>query len=91
MVGLTEWCPRYIIRYNLINMTYRFTTVITKEEALYVARALELGVVSQGATVEEAETNLKEAVELYLEGENAPFDKKSAHAPIVTSLEVEYA
>ncbi len=72
-------------------MKYRFTTVITKEEALYIARALELGVVSQGDTVEESENNLKEAVELYLEGESAPINKKYDHAPIVTSLEVEYA
>ena len=72
-------------------MKYRFTTVITKEDALYVARALELGVVSQGNSVEEAETNLKEAVELYLEGEKAPVHENFDHAPIVTSLEVEYA
>jgi len=32
-----------------------------------VARCLELGVVSQGKTSEEATANLKEAVELYLE------------------------
>jgi len=36
------------------NMTYRFTTVINKEGKWYVARCLELGVVSQGRTIEEA-------------------------------------
>ncbi|RJR47509.1 MAG: type II toxin-antitoxin system HicB family antitoxin [Deltaproteobacteria bacterium] len=44
-----------------------FPPVITKEEQWYVARCLELGVVSQGKTSEEATANLKEAVELYLE------------------------
>lgn len=32
-----------------------------------MARSLELGVVSQGKSVEDAEKNIKEAVELYLE------------------------
>jgi len=35
-------------------MTYRFTTTITKEGKWYVARCIELGVVSQGKTIEEA-------------------------------------
>ncbi|HOJ39107.1 MAG TPA: type II toxin-antitoxin system HicB family antitoxin [bacterium] len=45
----------------------KFTGVITKEERWYVAHCVELGVVSQGKTIEEAQANLKEAVELYLE------------------------
>jgi predicted RNase H-like HicB family nuclease len=48
-------------------MTYRFTTIITQEGKWYVARCVELGVVSQGKTIEETQKNLKEAVELYLE------------------------
>jgi predicted RNase H-like HicB family nuclease len=48
-------------------MSKRFTAVIAKEEKWYVAYCVELGVVSQGTTIEEARTNLKEAVELYLE------------------------
>ncbi|MCZ6661100.1 MAG: type II toxin-antitoxin system HicB family antitoxin, partial [bacterium] len=44
----------------------RFTAVITKEDAWYVARCVELGTVSQGKTIEDAQANLKEAVELYL-------------------------
>ena len=48
-------------------MSKKFTAVITKEEKWYVARCVELGVVSQGKTIEEAQANLKEAVELYLE------------------------
>lgn len=47
-------------------MKYRFTTALLQEGDWVVARALELGVVSQGKTQEEAEANLKEAVELYL-------------------------
>ena len=48
-------------------MSKKFTAVITKEENWYVAHCLELGVVSQGKTIEESQINLKEAVELYLE------------------------
>ena len=48
-------------------MIYRFTTTIIKEGKWYVARCLELGVVSQGRTIEESQDNLKEAVELYKE------------------------
>ena len=71
-------------------MKYRFTTVITKEPDWYVARAVELGVVSQGRTIEEAESNLKEAAELYLEDQTVSAELFSMPAPLVTSIEVEY-
>ena len=48
-------------------MSKRFTAVITREEKWFVAHCVELGVVSQGKTIEEAQANLKEAVELYVE------------------------
>lgn len=70
-------------------MKYRFTTVINKEVDWYVARAIELGVVSQGKSIEEAEANLKEAVELYLEDADIS-QKHFTSSPLVTSLEVEY-
>lgn len=34
-----------------------------------MARSVELGVVSQGKTLEEAEKNIQEAIELFLEGQ----------------------
>ena len=72
-------------------MIYRFTTTITKEGKWYVARCIELGVVSQGKTIEEAQKNLREAVELYLE--DRPKAKKylSKEAPLVTTLELKHA
>jgi predicted RNase H-like HicB family nuclease len=48
-------------------MSVKFTAVITKEDKWYVAHCVELGVVSQGKTIEKAQANLKEAVELYIE------------------------
>jgi len=49
------------------NMTYKFTTIIQQDGKWFVARCVELGVVSQGKNIEQAQKNLKEAVELYLE------------------------
>jgi len=72
-------------------MSYKFTTIIIQEGKWFVARCVELGVVSQGKTIEESQKNLKEAVELYLE--DKPKNKKylSKKAPFITSLELEYA
>jgi len=44
-----------------------FSEVIIKEENWYVAHYVELGVVSQGKSREEAKATLQEAVELYVE------------------------
>ena len=41
--------------------------VVWKEENLYVAKALEVEVTSQGETEKEGLENLKEALELYFE------------------------
>lgn len=43
------------------------TAVIEKDENWYVATCPELGVASQGETIEHAEAMIKEAVELLLE------------------------
>ena len=48
-------------------MERRFTAAYVKEGNGYVAHCLELGVVSQGDTLDEARENLKEAVALYLD------------------------
>ena len=42
------------------------TAVVHLEEAWYVAECPEVGVVSQGKTLEEAVANVREATELYL-------------------------
>lgn len=71
-------------------MTKTFTTAINKEGKWYVAKCLELGVVSQGKTIEEATKNLKEAVELYLEDNEEAIKNISPIAPIITSFEVSH-
>lgn len=66
-------------------MTVRtFTAVLHREEDMYVAECPEVGTVSQGATVEEALANLKEATELYLEEFQLPETEKR----LLTTFEV---
>ncbi|RLI79151.1 type II toxin-antitoxin system HicB family antitoxin [Archaeoglobales archaeon] len=63
----------------------KFTAVINKEGKLYVAWCPELDIASQGKDVEEALANLKEAIELYLEDEDAELPE---NAPLLTTIEV---
>lgn len=63
-----------------------FSGVVWKEGDMFVALCPELDVASQGGTVEEALENLREAVELYLEDEDARVPRRSR--PIVTLIEV---
>ena len=56
---------------GLIGVAVRFSAVVTREGDLYVALCPELDVVSQGATVEDALSALREAIGLYLEDEEA--------------------
>ena len=48
-------------------MNRAFTAIVYWEDDVYVAECPEVGTASQGETIEEAITNLKEATELYLE------------------------
>jgi predicted RNase H-like HicB family nuclease len=51
--------------------TYIFSAVVRKEGKLYFSWCPELDIASQGETIEEVIKNLKEAIELYLEDEDA--------------------
>ena len=72
-------------------MTYKFTIIINKEQKWYVARSVELGVVSQGKTIEEARENLKEAIELYLEDNPRAKTDLLKIAPLITTFELKYS
>jgi predicted RNase H-like HicB family nuclease len=69
-------------------MTYKSTAVIRKEGKWFVARSLELGVTSQGKTIDEAKRNLREAAELYLEDMPKSRNVLSREMPLITSIEV---
>lgn len=59
-----------------------FTAVIKKGEKQFVALCSEVDVVSQGFTIEEALSNLKEAVELYIEEMGLPEEFQEQEAII---------
>jgi predicted RNase H-like HicB family nuclease len=63
----------------------RLTAAITHEGLWYVARCLDVEVTSQGTTVEDALTNLREALELYFEDRPAP---QAAEPPIIASIDI---
>ena len=61
-----------------------FTAVVHKEQEIYVAECPEIGTASQGKTIDEAVSNLKEATELYLE----EFPIKEKRKTWMTTFEV---
>ncbi|MCP1716229.1 putative RNase H-like HicB family nuclease [Methanocalculus alkaliphilus] len=61
-----------------------FAAVLFKDDDMYVAECPEVGTVSQGFTIEEAITTLREATELYLE----EFPLEEGRRPIITTFEV---
>lgn len=72
-------------------MTYKFTIIINKEKKWYVAKCVEFGVVSQGKTVEEAQKNLREAIELYMEDNPKAKTELSATHPLITTFDLNFA
>ena len=63
----------------------RFTAAITREGEWFVARCLDVEVTSQGRSVEEAQANLREALELYFEDQPLPAE---IDPPIIASLDL---
>ena len=76
-------------------MKYVFSAVFSKEERGYSVLCPELGVTSQGVDLAEAEHNIKEAVELYIEDlspeELAPYTNTPTVAPLVKTFEISHA
>lgn len=69
--------------------THQFTAIIEREADAFVALCPELDIASQGASVEEARANLREAVELFFETADSSEIDRRLHSEIyVTRLEV---
>ena len=64
---------------------YTLSAVVNREDDGFVSWCPELDIASQGDTIEEAVENLKEAIELYLEDEDAELPVKH---PLITTVEV---
>lgn len=63
----------------------KLTAIVEKEGKWYTAWCPDMDIASQGQTVDEALDSLKEALELYLEDEDARVPSK---APLFTTIEV---
>lgn len=69
-------------------MTYRVSIIIEKEDSWFVAFCPELDVASQGKSIEEAQKNLKEAIELYLKHADPSEIDLPKEPPFVSALDI---
>jgi predicted RNase H-like HicB family nuclease len=74
-----------------VKRTQRVTVVIEREGDGYVALCPELDIASQGATIEEARNNLREALELFMETASPEEIAERFHSEVyVTGLDVAF-
>jgi predicted RNase H-like HicB family nuclease len=69
-------------------MLHYYSVLINKEGKFYVAHCPELDVTSQGENLEEAENNLREAIELYIESFGTD-DVAHRQPPLITSIAID--
>jgi predicted RNase H-like HicB family nuclease len=68
-----------------------YTAIIEKEGDLYAALCPELDVASEGATVEEATSHLREAIELFLESADSEEVRRRLRTDVfVTRIEAKH-
>ncbi len=72
-------------------MSLKFTTTYHLEGAWYVAYCVELGVTSQGKSLEESERNLREAIQLYLEDVAPEELARFTEHPLIRTLDFNTA
>ncbi|MFQ5981623.1 MAG: type II toxin-antitoxin system HicB family antitoxin [Candidatus Heimdallarchaeota archaeon] len=68
-----------------------FLVAFIQEEKFLVARCPELGVTSQGETLDEAKANIKEAIELYIESFGLEDLPKETSRPFWTTVEIAHS
>ncbi len=83
---LTNKLHRYILK---INMQHIIQFRIYKGEKSYVGEGLDFPIVTQGRTIDEVVKNLKEALELHLEGENLADLGFTARPSVLVNLELD--
>ena len=72
-------------------MVRRYTiqaTIYPGDESGYVAECLNLAVVTQGKTLDETVQNLREAIQLHLEGEDLLELGLATHPPVLITMEM---
>ena len=75
-----------------MNKLYKLSAVVEKEDDWFVSHCIELGVSSQGKTIDEALKNLKEACQLYLKHadkeELKALKSKKVSEPVMTTITI---
>lgn len=70
-------------------LQHTIKAVIRKGDAQYVAECHEIAVVTQGRTLDETITNLREAVALHLEGEDLTELGLAENPSLIVTMEVD--
>jgi predicted RNase H-like HicB family nuclease len=86
-----SWYPLLtLIMEGLMPQRYTIQAVIYPgEENGYVAECLNLAVVTQGSTLDETVKNLREAIQLHLEGEDMTGLGLVQNPPLLVTMEME--
>jgi len=74
-----------------MNLQRTVKAFVRRGETHYVAQCLDIAVVTQGKTLDEALENLQEAVALHLEGENLEELGLAPDPTILVTMELEPA
>jgi predicted RNase H-like HicB family nuclease len=73
-------------------MTHKLTAIIEREGEGFVALCPELDIASQGDTIEEARSNLREALELFYEtASKQEIERRLQNEVYITQVEVAVA
>ncbi len=65
--------------------------MVTKDQGVYTADGVNVPVVSEGSTFEELQTNIREAVILYFEGDMPPLSASAPRRPFLPNFELSPA
>ena len=74
---------------NPQGLQHTIKAFIRKGDKYYVAECLEISVVTQGQTLDETIANLKEAVQLHLEGEDLSEFGLAPNPTLLVTIELE--
>ncbi len=74
-----------------MGLQHTIKAVVRKGDTQYVAECVEIAVVTQGKTLDETILNLKEAVELHLQGEDLAELGLTSNPTLIVTMEVEPA
>ncbi|GIW54744.1 MAG: hypothetical protein KatS3mg082_1148 [Nitrospiraceae bacterium] len=72
-----------------MNLQHTVKAIVRKGESQYVAECVEVAVVTQGQTLDETVKNLREAVQLHLQGENLADFGLAPNPTLLVTMELE--